>query len=70
MPLNPNHTHHLLVDNGTKNRSGGADIRLRGKIEKAIQDGRCIIAVKRVILINFDNQKHLDCRLNSANESK
>ena len=35
VPLNPDHTHFILVDNGMKNRYG-ADLILRPKIEKAI----------------------------------
>ncbi|XP_072042106.1 transient receptor potential cation channel subfamily M member-like 2 [Amphiura filiformis] len=35
VPLNPDHTHFILVDNGKKNKYG-ADLVLRPKIEKAI----------------------------------
>ncbi|XP_070536806.1 transient receptor potential cation channel subfamily M member-like 2 isoform X1 [Ptychodera flava] len=38
-PLDPNHTHFILVDNGTINRYG-TEIKLRGKIEKAISEMR------------------------------
>ncbi|XP_077993111.1 transient receptor potential cation channel subfamily M member-like 2 [Glandiceps talaboti] len=37
--LDPNHTHFILVDNGT-NKRFGTEIKLRGKIEKAISEMR------------------------------
>ena len=39
VPLNPNHTHFILVDDGRKNRSGEADLALRSQFEKAVLDG-------------------------------
>ena len=39
VPLNPNHTHFILVDDGRKNRSGRADLALRSRFEKAVLEG-------------------------------
>ena len=37
--LDPNHTHFILVDNGTE-KQFGVEIKLRGKVEKAISEQR------------------------------
>ena len=37
--LDPNHTHFILVDNGTSGNFG-VEIKLRAKIEKAISEQR------------------------------
>ena len=35
--LDPNHTHFILVDNGTEGNYG-VEIKLRGKVEKCISE--------------------------------
>ena len=38
MSLNPDHTHFILVDDGTQGQCGQKEVQLRARLEKAIAE--------------------------------
>ena len=49
-PLNPNHTHFILVDNARLNRFGG-EIDFRSNLEKAIADYNAFEADEKINIV-------------------